>query len=136
MASIECALPGYLGLVELRQCGRELVVEQPHGIENLAKGGGRSGPVSAPEREDAVVAEISHDRRIGDAIAGEVAGIKRGPGRRRDDLHELKDLHLIDRVWQRLHDGGYLPEQLGVRIHQAVAGRDSVIITAIEISEP
>src|ERR1700733_16219018 len=95
-ASIARALPRRLDLVELRQCGGEFVVEQPHGIENLAKGGGRPGPVSAPEREDAVVAEISHDGRIGDAIAGEVAGFKRGPGRRRDDLHELKDLHLID----------------------------------------
>src|SRR3954462_1218244 len=95
--------PG-LDLVEFGQRSFELVVEEPHRIENFAEGRGRSRPVGLPEGENTVVTQVSHDRRVGHPVIGEVARIERGSGRAWNDLDQLKKLHLIDRIWQRLHD--------------------------------
>src|SRR5580704_19796213 len=51
----------------------EFVVEEPHRIENFAEGCGCFRPVGLSKGEDAVVAQISHDGRVGNSIAGQVA---------------------------------------------------------------
>src|ERR1700757_1815098 len=81
-------------LVELCHCPLELVVEQPHRIENLAEGRRTSRAIGLPESEDAVVAQIAHDPRLGDAVASEVARVEGRPGRSGDDLDELEYFHL------------------------------------------
>src|SRR5262245_37783056 len=48
-------------LFEARLGGFEFVVEQPHRIEDFAKGRRRSCAVTLAERENAVVAQESHD---------------------------------------------------------------------------
>ena len=67
-----------------------------------------------PEREDAVVAQITHDSRIRNFVARQVAGPEGSSGWRRHDLDQLEDLHLIDRVGQGLYDRRNLLEQIGV----------------------
>src|SRR5262245_11278504 len=62
-----------LDLVEHGQHPLEFVVEEPHRIENIAEGGRCPGPVSPSEGQNAVVPQISHDRRIGDLIRGQIA---------------------------------------------------------------
>ena len=42
-------------------------------IENFAQGSRCSRPVGLSKGEDAVVAQISHDRRVGNSMAGQVA---------------------------------------------------------------
>ena len=63
----------HLDILECRKRALELVVEQPHRIEDFAEGRGGSCPVGLAKGEDAVVAQISHDRRVGNAIAEQIA---------------------------------------------------------------
>ncbi len=125
-----------LNLVELGECAFELVVEQPHGVEDLAEGRRCSRPVGLAVGEDAVVAQIAHDRRVRDPVARQVSRIERRPGRAGNDLDQLEQLHLVDRVRQRPGDRRYLHEKIGMRIHEAVAHGDPVIESRIEIAEP
>src|SRR4051794_31919321 len=76
-------------LLIIRQRALEFLVEQPHRIENLAVAAGLFGPVSLPEREDAVVAQVRHDPRLGHAVGHDAAGPDRGTGRARNDLDQL-----------------------------------------------
>src|SRR5262249_32214225 len=62
-----------LDLVVFGERAFELVVEQPHRVHDLAEVRGGFCPVGAAIGEDAVVAQIAHDRRIGNAVGGEVA---------------------------------------------------------------
>src|SRR5215510_370229 len=62
-----------LDLVELGQRALEYIIEEPHRIQNLAHGYGRFRPVGLAEGKHAVVAQISHDSRLGDAVIQEVA---------------------------------------------------------------
>jgi hypothetical protein len=62
-----------LDLVEFGQRSFEFVIEEPHRIENFAEGCRRFCPVGLSKGEDAVVAQKSHDRRVGNFICGEVA---------------------------------------------------------------
>src|SRR5262249_38173195 len=120
-----------LDLVEFGQRPFEFVIEEPHRIENFAEGRRCFRPVGPSEGEDAIVAQKSHDRRVGNSIVGEVARFESGPGRAGNDLDELEKLHLIDRIRQRFHDRGYLREQLCVRVHEAVSHGGPVIESTI-----
>src|SRR5690606_11813233 len=60
--------PVRLDLAEFQQRLLEVVIEQPHRVKNFTQGCRRSGPVVFPKGEDAVVAQVSHDRRIGDLV--------------------------------------------------------------------
>src|ERR1700722_8311470 len=62
-----------LDFVEFGQRPFEFFVEQPHRIENFAEGRRWSWPVNLAKAEDSVIAQISHERRIGDLIVGCVA---------------------------------------------------------------
>src|SRR5215467_7116457 len=123
-----------LDLVELGERAFEFAVEQPHRVENFAEACRRFRPVGLSEREDAVVAQISHDRGVGDPVIGQIAGIERSPGRTRNDLNELEQLHLIDRIWQCLHDRGYTREHVCMRVHERVSHRGPVIVSMIQIA--
>ena len=129
-------LPLRLDLVEPGLRALELFVEEPHRGEDLAVVHRGSGPVGPAEGEHAVVAQVAHDLRIGDSIAGQVTRPERRPRRARNDLDELEDFHLIDRVRKRFQDRRYLQEDLGMGVHQAVAHRGPVIEALIVVANP
>src|SRR6266481_2317507 len=62
-----------LDLVEFGKRSFKFGIEEPHRIKNFAEGCRCSCPVSLSKGEDAVVAQISHDPRIGDSIIDQVA---------------------------------------------------------------
>src|ERR1700704_5589392 len=62
-----------LDLVELGQRAFKFVIEEPHRIENLAEGCRCFRPVSMSKGEDAVFAQVSHDGRVMNRIAGQAA---------------------------------------------------------------
>src|ERR1700730_2522163 len=64
--------PG-LDLFEFRKRPFEVPIEEPHRIKNFAEGCRCSCPVSLPKGEDAVVSQISHDRRVGNPVVEQVA---------------------------------------------------------------
>ena len=55
---------------------------------------------------------------------------------RGNDLDELKQLHLIDRIWQCFHDRRYLRENICVCVHQAISHGGPVIEPMIQIADP
>src|SRR5579883_113951 len=67
-----------LDLLEFRAGLFELDVEQPHRVEDFAEACGGSRPLGLSKRKDAIVAQIFHDSRVGDAIAEQVAGLQCG----------------------------------------------------------
>ncbi len=62
-----------LDLVEFGNRSFKFGIEEPHRIKNFAEGRRCSCPVSLPKGEDAVVAQISHDLRVGNSVAEQVA---------------------------------------------------------------
>src|SRR4051812_2221792 len=60
-----------LDLVESRQRPFKFVIEEPHRIENFAEACRCFCPVGLPKGEDAVVAQISHNRRVGNSMVGQ-----------------------------------------------------------------
>src|SRR5712692_2436154 len=62
-----------LDLVEFGPRSFKFVVEEPHRVENFAESGRCFCPVGSSKGEDAVVAQISHDPRLGNFVADEVA---------------------------------------------------------------
>src|SRR5712671_92922 len=62
-----------LDLVELGKRSFEFGIEEPHRIKNFAESCRCSGPVGLSKGEDAVVSQVSHDPRLGNAIADQVA---------------------------------------------------------------
>ena len=113
----------------------ELVVEQPHRVEDLAVGRRGFRPVRLAEGEDGVVAQVAHDARVGDAIGREVAGRQRRARRRGHDLDQLEQLHLVDLIGQHLHDRRDLREQVGVRVHQPVAHAGPVVVALVALAD-
>ena len=105
----------------------KFVIEEPHRIKNFAERCSCFCSVSSSKSEDAVVSQISHDPRVGYFVAGQVARLKSGPGRSRDNLDELKKLHLIDRIRQRFHDRWNLQEKIRVYARQGISYRGPVI---------
>src|SRR6266516_4500012 len=93
-------------------------------------------PVDLTEGEDAVVAQISHYGPVGNCISGEVARFERRLGRSRNDLDELEQPHLIDRIWQCSHDRRYLREKVGERAHKSISHGGPVIEPMIQIADP
>src|SRR5580700_10789312 len=124
-------LPGD-DLVKESERAVELFIEQPHRIENLAECRGCFCPVRPSEGEDAVVAQIAHDRRIGNYIRSKVPRSERRLGGARNDLNELENLHLVDRIWQCFRDVRDAREKLGVRVHETVSDRGPMIEAMIE----
>src|ERR1700687_308893 len=58
------------------KCGKrsfKFGIEEPHRIKNFAEGCRCSCPVSLSKGEDAIVSQISHDRRVGNSIVDQVA---------------------------------------------------------------
>lgn len=60
-------------LVELGKRSFKFGIEESHRIKNFSEGCRCFFPVSLSKGEDAVVSQISHDRRLGNSIADEVA---------------------------------------------------------------
>src|SRR5437870_3824844 len=89
-----------LDLVEFGRRSFKFVIEEPHRIENFAQGCRCFCPVGLSKGEDAVVAQKTHDPRVGNLEFGQVARFESGPGRTGNDLHQLEQLHLIDRIRQ------------------------------------
>jgi hypothetical protein len=57
-----------LDLVEFGKRSFKFGIEEPHRIKNFAEGCRCSCPVSLSKGEDAIVSQISHDRRVGNSI--------------------------------------------------------------------
>src|SRR6516165_8983470 len=114
----------------------KFLVEEPHRIKNFAEGSRCSCPVSLAKGENAVVAQISHDCRVRYPVVDQAAGPQRGPCRRGNDLDELKELHLIDRIRQCFHDRRYLREKVRVGVHEAVSHCGPMVEAMIEIADP
>src|ERR1700738_744109 len=111
-------------------------IEEPHRIKNFAESCRCSCPVSLSKGENAIVSQISHDRRVGNCIVDQVAGLERGPGRGGYNLDEFKELHLIDRIWQCFHDRRYLRENICVCVHKGVSHGGPVVEPMIQITNP
>src|SRR6266850_8261471 len=62
-----------LDLFRFRKGSLKLLVEEPHRIKNLAEGYRCPCPVSLSKGEDAVVSQISHDRRVGNPVVDQAA---------------------------------------------------------------
>src|SRR4029079_16498543 len=99
-------------VAEFGQRAIKYIIEEPHRIENFAHGRRCLGPVGLAIGKHAVVAQISHDSRLGNPVIEQVSRIERAFGRAGNDLDKLEKSHLIDRVRQGLHDGRYFREQL------------------------
>jgi hypothetical protein len=130
--------PGFLpgdDLVEESERPIKLIIEQPHRIENFAKCRGCFCPVGSSERKDAVVAQIPHDRRIGNLIGSKASRSERRLGGTGNDLNELENLHLIDRIWQRFRDIRDAWEKVGVGVHETVSHGGPMIEAMIEIAD-
>src|SRR3981189_1526354 len=82
-----------LDFVEFGKRSFKFGIEEPHRIKNFTEGCRCSCPVSLSKGEDAVVSQISHDRRVGNSIVDQVARLECGPGRTGNDLDEFKELH-------------------------------------------
>ena len=125
-----------LDLTKQGQCSFEFIIEQPHRIENLADRRRCFRPVGLAKSEDTVVAEISHDPRIGNPVAGQVAGLKRRAGWTGNDLNEFEQFHLIDRVRQRFRDHRYVRKKIGMGVGKAVSHRGPMIEPMIQSAGP
>src|SRR5262249_52547447 len=86
------------GLVEFGQRSFEFAVEEEHRIEDFAEGYRGPRSVGAAKREHAVVPQVTHDPRVGHPLVGKGTRPESRPGRTRDDLNELEQLHLVDRI--------------------------------------
>src|ERR1700676_1845875 len=62
-----------LDLVEFGKRSFKFGIEEPHRIHDFAEGCRCSCPVGLSKGEDAVVSQISHDRRVGNSIVEQVA---------------------------------------------------------------
>src|ERR1041385_7507048 len=124
-----------LDLIEFCERTLEFTVEQPHRVEDLAKRRRFLRPVGWAEGEDAVVAQIAHDPGVGNPVTGQIAGPQRRPRRRRNDLDQLEEFHLIDRIGKHFYDGRDLHEELRVGAHQAVAHSNPMVEPEVQMAE-
>src|SRR5512144_2974206 len=81
-------------LAEFGQRAIEYIIEEPHRIQNFAHGCRCFRSVSLAEGKHAVVAQVSHDSRLGNPVIKHIARIECGFGRAGNDLDKLEKSHL------------------------------------------